>query len=289
MLSIIISSYQKQYYDQLVENISATIGDDFAYEIIQIWNPNLMSITKAYNLGAEKSQYDYLLFLHEDVIFHDQNWGEKLLTHLNMKDVGIVGIAGSSYIPSAPSSWPVAKKYDFVNIFQGNKENKEYSHQKSVSESMTNVFSIDGVFIAIKKDVYEEFKFDESLHSFHGYDLDFSLRVAKKFQNFVVDNILLQHFSNGNLNKDWFDANVSIKEKIKISFNQKIDSEIEKGKFIAFLSTYFNYYPVNYQNILFTRKFYPTKINFSSHKEIIKKYLQLVKYSKFINKNIKKL
>jgi hypothetical protein len=85
MLSIIISSYQKHYFDQLVENIRETIGEDFQYEIIQMWNPNVMSITEAYNSGAGKSRYENLLFLHEDIIFYTRNWGKRLLNHLQRK------------------------------------------------------------------------------------------------------------------------------------------------------------------------------------------------------------
>ncbi|MFX5306134.1 glycosyltransferase, partial [Acinetobacter baumannii] len=63
-----------------------------------------MSITEAYNSGAEKSTFENLLFLHEDIIFYTRNWGNKLLHHLQKESTGIVGVAGSSYVPFAPSS-----------------------------------------------------------------------------------------------------------------------------------------------------------------------------------------
>jgi len=180
MLSIIISSYQKHYFDQLIENISETIGEDFQYEIIQIWNPNLMSITEAYNSGAEKSKYENLLFLHEDIIFYTRNWGHKLLNHLQKESTGIIGVAGSSYVPYAPSSWTVAEKYNSVHILQGNKENTEFFHINSTEENRTKVFAVDGVFIATRKEHFDIFRFDENLKGFHGYDLDFSLRASRK-------------------------------------------------------------------------------------------------------------
>lgn len=62
MLSIIISSYQPQFYSALEKNIAETIG--IPYEIIKIDNPNLMGICEAYNKGASLSKYDYLLFVH---------------------------------------------------------------------------------------------------------------------------------------------------------------------------------------------------------------------------------
>ena len=284
MLSIIISSYQKYYFDQLTENIRETIGEGFLYEIIQIWNPNVMSITEAYNSGAEKARYENLLFLHEDLIFYTQNWGYKLLEHLQKENSGIVGVAGSSYVPSAPSSWTVAEKYNSVYILQGNKENIEFFHINSTEKNRTEVFAVDGVFMAIRKENYDKFRFDENLKGFHGYDLDFSLRVARKLQNFVINDILIKHFSGGNPDKKWLDSNIYIRKKLGLDFKQKIDPNVEKELFQGFLYNYFKYYPFNRKNILFTLLFYHKKLNFKDHLEILKKYYQYIRYSGNINK-----
>lgn len=283
MLSIIISSYQKHYFDQLVKNISETIGDGFRYEIIQIWNPNLMSITEAYNLGAKRSKYENYLFLHEDIIFYTKKWGEKLISHLEEKNTGIIGVAGSSYVPAAPSSWTVAEKYNFVKILQGNKENNEAVNINSAKDYRTKVFAVDGVFLAIKKVYFDDIEFDETLKGFHGYDLDFSLRTSKKFQNYIINDILIKHFSGGNLDKPWLDTNIRIREKLGSDFNRIIDPEVEKSVFKSFLFNYFEFYPINLKNILFTLKFYPKKLNFKDHLEIAKKYFNYIRYSKKIN------
>lgn len=289
MLSIIISSYQQPYYDQLVKNINETIGDGIIYEIIQMWNPNLMGITEAYNLGAEKSVYENLLFIHEDVLFHTNNWGRKLIIHLNQPNVGIIGLAGSSYVPAAPSSWTVSEKYNFVNILQGNKEKSEPTLLKTTTESINKVYAIDGVFMSVKKEVFNQFKFNEELlKGFHGYDLDFSLRVSRKFQNYVIDNILIEHFSKGNLDHKWLDANIVIKQKRGSDFQKINDPETEKKVFLGFLFNYFQYYPINQKNILLTLKFYPfKKLNFKDHLLIAKKYYNYLKYASEINKKLK--
>lgn len=288
MLSIILSSYQKQYYDRLAKNISETIGDDFHYEIIPIWNPNLMSITKAYNDGAEKAQYDCLLFLHEDLIFHTKDWGEILTEHLSEKETGIIGVAGSSYVPFAPSSWTVAEKYNFIHLLQGNKENDEFVSHFETTQIRNPVFALDGVFLAIRKEIYQQFKFNQNLTGFHGYDLDFSLRVSKKFKNFVINNILIQHFSKGNRDKIWLSANIKVRELNHLKFNQIIDAETEKEVFDGFLYQFFKYYPINLKNISFSFKFYPFKrLKFAHHLFLMKKYYHLIRYSKNLNKKQK--
>lgn len=287
MISIIISSYLPQYFSALEKNIAETVG--VPYEIIKIDNPRLMGICEAYNKGATKSQYDYLLFTHEDILFKTDSWGEKLINHLDQKNTGIIGLAGSSYIPSAPSSWTVSEKYNVVNLLQGNKENLEYFPIQTTKEKRNKVFAVDGVFLGIKKEDYIDFRFNENLlKGFHGYDLDFSLRVSKKLQNYVVDDILIQHFSGGNLNKFWFDTNIKIKQNIGSDLQKEKDPETETNAFLGFLYNYFEYYPVNRQSILFTLKFYPKKLNFKNHLIILKKYINYIRYSKNINKKLNK-
>lgn len=285
MISIIISSYLPKYFSALENNISNSIG--IPYEIIKIDNPGLMGICQAYNQGAKKAKYENLLFIHEDILFQTQNWGEKLVNHLNQNKTGIIGVAGSSYVPSAPSSWTVSEKYNVVNILQGNKENTDSFPIHSTKQNRNKVFAVDGVFIAIKKENYLKFKFNEGLlKGFHGYDLDFSLRVSKELQNYVVDDILIEHFSMGNLDKVWMDNNILVKESIGSDFQKEIDSETETKVFLGFLYNYYKYYPINTKNILATLRFYPKKLNFKDQLLIIKKYYNYIKYSKSINKKI---
>ncbi|MBT2621802.1 glycosyltransferase [Chryseobacterium sp. ISL-6] len=286
MISIIISSYLPHYFSALENNIAETIG--VPYEIIKIDNPGLMGICKAYNMGAEKAKYDYFLFIHEDILFHTDKWGEKLITHLNRPGTGVIGLAGSSYVPVAPSSWTVSEKHNFINILQGNKENAESYLINKVSGNTNPVYAVDGVFLGIKKENFFDFKFDEDINGFHGYDLDFTLRVSKRLQNYVIDNILIQHFSGGNLDKKWLDSNIKIKEKIGSDFQKTIDNTTEKKIFSGFLHKYFEYYPINRKTLLFTLKFYPYKyLDFRQHLFFIKKYFNYIRYASQINRKLK--
>lgn len=284
MISIIVSSYQEEYFSTFSESVHETIGiTDF--EIIRIWNPDLMSITEAYNLGAEKSKYENLLFIHEDVVFHTENWGERLIHHLDNPEVGIIGVAGSSYVPVAPSSWTVSKEYNAVNILQSDKKDLITEHLQSALQQRTEVYAIDGVFMAITKKKFNTIKFSGEIKGFHSYDLDFSLRTAKKFQNYVINDILIQHFSKGNRDKKWFDANIKIREKIGSKFPHPKNSETEKNTFLSFLHQYFTHYPINSGNILFSFKFFPFKhLTFQDKVLILKKYFSYIRFSSDINK-----
>lgn len=278
MLSIIISSYNKSNFENIQNNIAETCGID--YELIKIDNPNLMGICEAYNKGATKAQYHYLLFIHEDIIFHTQNWGELLIKHLEKENTGVLGIAGSNYVPKAPTGWYLFDNtYNFSNCIQNNKE-KSNPRLIHVLNSKVNIFSVDGVFLAVKKNVYNEFPFNENIKGFHGYDLDFSLRVATKYKNYVIHDILLEHFSEGNPDKIWFENNILIRKKIKYKFNKIFDEKLETDSFHIFLNGYFSHNRFIFKNVISTLCFLPSQLKLSSYFFIIKHYLYLLKRNK---------
>lgn len=278
MLSIIISSYQPNFYDALEKNIAETCGVE--YEIIKIENKGKMGICEAYNIGAAKSQYENLLFLHEDVLFHTKNWGAKLLAHLKVKDTGIIGLAGSSYVPAAPCGWNVySEKYNTINIIQNIEGHKQLCNSFEAGINLKNVFAVDGVFLSVKKKVYEELPFSEELPGFHGYDLDFSLRIAKKYQNFVCNDILLEHFSQGNPNEMWFRNNIKIRKKNGHNFDPKKDRAVELQTFLQYLRSSAIYDGIKIGTMLNTAQFLSLKgLGIKGIITIFKQYYNYFKY-----------
>lgn len=280
MISIIISSYQPKYYFALEKNIAETVG--VPYEIIKIENPGSFSISEAYNTGASKAQGGNLLFLHEDILFHTRDWGKNLIKHLSNPEVGVVGIAGSNYVPHAPSGWFIKNdKYQFYNFIQNSKEQDAARLLTNLIRTENPAFAVDGVFLAITKSKFKEFGFSTSLKGFHAYDLDFSLRVAGRYRNIVVGNILLEHFSMGHPAEDWLDATISVRRKIRSKFNRTIDIQVEKERFENFVYSVFRFKGIRMKNVFFSLQFYPFKIlpagEFAS---IVKMY---IKYFRFKN------
>lgn len=288
MLSIIISSYQTQYYNQLVKNISETIGHSFQYEIIPIWNPNLMSITQAYNLGAQRAQYDYFLFLHEDVIFYTKDWGKKLVQHLSILDTGVIGIAGSNYVPKAPSGWFIGDNDNTFIYIMGTptSTSKKVLLKNSCPNYRNSAYGIDGVFMAVTRKVFLEFYFNENLQGFHSYDIDFSLKVAGRYNNYVINDILIEHFSFGKPDVKWLENNIEVRKNIKTSFSQKNNSAIEKSVYISFIEIYFKYHSINLKEIKNILEFYPLwRLRFKDHIIVLKRIIQYVFYKRQLNLN----
>lgn len=215
-ISIIICSINNEYLSRIRLNIDRTIG--IPYEIIVIENAiNKHSLAKAYNYGAGLSLYEHLVFLHEDIEFLTANWGSILIEHLMQKDVGLVGVAGGKYKSIVPSSWSIFKQLRSINVVQQYKfsDKSSFIHKEGNDNiDSLDVVAIDGLLMATKKNIWNEFKFDEHLlDGFHGYDVDFSLQISQKFRIKAINNIQLIHFSEGNHDKQWMKYAMAISDK----------------------------------------------------------------------------
>lgn len=215
MISIIVCSRNKADLSVFTANVEQTIGAGF--ELIAIDNSeNKYSIFSAYNEGFSLSKGDYLCFVHEDVRFLSPDWGVHLMEHLQLPDVGIVGLAGGNVVTRVPDSWK--NKDSAISITQSDRRLNKAPRKVILPVGNTlvrrDVILLDGVFLAMNRTVAEKVRFDETLGGFHGYDLDICLQVTTAgFRNFVVYDIGLEHFSKGNRDQKYFRNLIAIFRK----------------------------------------------------------------------------
>ena len=205
MLSIIICSKHKELKKDLVSNLEKTVGVRF--ELIHIDNSEgKYSIFEAYNSGITHSKFPFLCFVHEDVLFHTNNWGKKVVEHLSNPETGILGIAGSDMITRVPAGWSVSgQKMHLIQSQKGKKESIEIKIPENFRGKSLDVILLDGVFLCMRKEITEKVKFSEHLKGFHGYDLDISLQsIYAGYINKVAYNILIEHFSKGRKNNLYY-------------------------------------------------------------------------------------
>lgn len=216
MISIIICSIDNKKFDQVVQSIRATIGIE--YEIIRIENTiTKYGICKAYNLGANQAKHPYLCFMHEDILFKSDNLGLEIIRFFEQyKNIGVVGIAGSAHKSLVPSSWNQGLYgTDHFNIIQHYRDSITLDTTNSTNK-FSEVKTLDGVFLFSTKDIWLNNNFDEvNFDKFHCYDLDFCLQVGQKAKLFVFNDMLIEHFSSGSLNKDWVHYSIKLSEKWK--------------------------------------------------------------------------
>ncbi|MBD0726559.1 hypothetical protein B6A10_15405 [Flavobacterium sp. L1I52] len=214
MISIIICSRNSQIEESLNSNIKETINSE--YELIVVDNSmNNYSIFEAYNLGIQKSKGEYLCFIHDDIIVNTKNWGgiiERIFS--NDSQVGLIGVAGGKIKMKMPSAWWDGGKVVLKLVQHYKNKPQELWDQGFEKTDIVEVSAIDGVFMVMKND--GKIQFDESLIGFHCYDLYLSLKhhiLGKKV--IVTNKILIEHFSEGNLDKSWFESTSIFHKKYK--------------------------------------------------------------------------
>jgi hypothetical protein len=205
MISIIICSRTPKLNPVLSQNIEQTIGCNF--ELIVIDNSsNKYSIFQAYNLGIQKSKGDYFCFMHDDIVFHTQNWGVKILRVFEEDfRIGLLGVAGAKIKTKMPSGWwDCPSDLKNINIIQHfpNKDKELVYMGWQTENQIEEVAVIDGVFMFARKKDFVFFNQEDS--GFHNYDLYLSAIYHKHdFKVVVLNSLLIEHFSLGNLNAKW--------------------------------------------------------------------------------------
>ncbi|WP_262888705.1 glycosyltransferase family protein [Pontibacter pamirensis] len=233
MISIIICSVNSNMLKEVAENVKDTIG--ILHEIIAIDNRNgKYGICEAYNIGASKSKYDVLCFMHEDLIFHTIDWGRRVVEHLNDTTIGLIGVAGGTYKSKSLDAWGIDPiEFARMNVLQDYKSGRPQDHLYSnpFNEFVADVASVDGLWFCTRKEVWQNNKFDETtLKEFHFYDIDFSLQVLQSYRVCVVYDILLQHISEGSINRSWLENAVLFHNKWKQTLPYSVDGLYDEKK-----------------------------------------------------------
>ncbi len=220
MMSVIICSVNPASLANLKKNIEETIG--IPYEVIAIDNSkNQYGICKAYNEGGAKAKFPFLCFMHEDAFFETKGWGKLACDHLADRQTGLLGIAGGDAKSLVPSSWSVPIVSNEINLVQHYKFNMAPADRIVITNTAVpgikkKVAVLDGVWLCTRKDIFDQFKFDEvHFTGFHGYDIDYSLQVNTKYDLYVVFDIVIHHFSEGTPDRKWIDSAIRVSKKWK--------------------------------------------------------------------------
>ena len=173
-------------------------------EVIPFENPGTHSLTEAYNIILEKSTNDIVVLCHDDIYFEKGNWGNKVLKHFKRNsEYGIIGAAGSKYMPKSGMWWEIpTEMYGVVNHeHEGKKWTSKYSEPKG--NKLDDTVLVDGLFMVVNK-LKLKTNFNEEVKGFHFYEVDFC------FRNFLEDvkigvfyDIRITHKSIGMTNEQW--------------------------------------------------------------------------------------
>ena len=120
-------------------------------QVIERVNNGEKNLSKIYNEIIEESEYDIVVLCHDDIYFDTKNWYKKILRHFEKTKYSILGVAGTTHMPSSGMWWEDrSKMFGIVNHENGGKK-WESKYSDSFGNDIKEVIIVDGVFIALNK------------------------------------------------------------------------------------------------------------------------------------------
>jgi len=191
-------------------------------EVIEKVNNGEKSLSQVYNEILSEAKTDIVVLCHDDIYFDTSSWYHKLLKHFEKSDFGIIGMAGTTEMPSSGMWWENRKK--MIGIVNHESDGKKWvsKYSEDLNNRIKETVIVDGLFIAISKKRIKH-NFVEDFKGFHFYDIPFC------FQNHidgvkvgVITNIRITHKSIGQTNQQWEDNKLLFAEKYKENLPCKI-------------------------------------------------------------------
>lgn len=219
LISIIICSTRRVLDVKLVENIQNTIGSK--HEIVCIDNSDChRSIFSAYEEGVKLAKGNFLCFMHEDILFRSHNWGEKCIEQLEGNNqIGMLGVLGGYYMSRHSCNWlssGLIKGHVIQGFVKGKHDEVEFRHS-DYNHYGNDVVAIDGLWMFIRRNLFGKYlKWDtENYEGFHFYDSDMSMQVINSGHKIAIADILIEHKSSGNYNKNFWNNYLAFHAKWK--------------------------------------------------------------------------
>jgi GT2 family glycosyltransferase len=200
-VSVVVCSIDAAKFSRVSENYRALFGAR-ALEIIGIHDAR--SLADGYNRGIAQSRGEHIILSHDDIEILTPDFADRIQRHLAQFD--LIGVAGTTRLVTG--KWESAgDPYAFVVISAPVPDSVGYVTVLRGGGPLVvpNIQALDGVFMAMRRNVAISIPFDEALFDhFHLYDLDFSFRAYRAgFALAVCRDIVLIHQSIGKFDAVW--------------------------------------------------------------------------------------
>ncbi len=240
-LTIVFSTREEN--PGFIKHLEETSGIH-SIEILQFINMGEYSLTEIYNKGLNEAKNDIIVFSHDDIILDKKDkWAEKILSHFNKSEFGIIGKAGTTSLTESGRWWDephlmvgeVWHQQTDPNTGKINKWENKYSG--NFGNRIIETIIIDGLFFAVHRRRIKT-HFDEDFKGFHFYDIDFSFaNHLSGVKIGVVFDFGITHKSIGITNQQWEMNRAKFVSKWKSFLPYSITPDIIYNNFKIELST----------------------------------------------------
>jgi glycosyltransferase involved in cell wall biosynthesis len=226
-MSITVGYSTRKSNPEFIEYLKKSSGFK-KIQVIEKVNNGEKSLSQVYNEILSESDNDIVVLCHDDIYFDSSSWYHKLLKHFEKTDFGILGVAGTTYLPKSGKWWEDKKKmHGIVNHeHQGKKWESKYS--EDLGKKIKETVIVDGLFIALSKSKIKH-TFDESVEGFHFYDLNFCFpNHLDGVKVGVIFDVRITHKSIGITNQQWEENRIKFSEKYSNSLPVKLPIDPNK-------------------------------------------------------------
>jgi glycosyltransferase involved in cell wall biosynthesis len=221
---ITVAYSTREHNPEFIEYLKKSSGFK-KLEVIEKVNNGEKSLAQVYNEVLSESKTDIVLFCHDDIYFETNSWYNKLLKHFEKSDFGIIGMAGTTQMPSSGMWWENRKKMVGVVNHESDGKKWESKYSESFGNSIMETIVVDGLFIAVDKRKIKK-NFNEEFKGFHFYDIPFCFENhIEGVKVGVITNIRITHKSIGQTNEQWeenrklFEAKYAKNLPVKLNHN----------------------------------------------------------------------
>ena len=182
------------------------------------------SIFESYNAlldrAAARSDLEALVLVHQDAEIVSPDLCARVRDALSDPEVGVVGCVGAIGVRSIAWWEGSVTLASFINRYPEHGGGDLHSFSWSWDEAppyarVGEVETLDGFLLVLSPWAVRNLRFDESLGSFHGYDLDFCLQARAAGQRVVTEDLVVFHHTRGGLGNeaDFWEADARLRRK----------------------------------------------------------------------------
>jgi glycosyltransferase involved in cell wall biosynthesis len=170
-------------------------------------------LAESRNVGAKVAQGNIIFYFDDDVILSSEYIEEVLKVYEEDKEKSFGGVEGvKSNITPLSASQHFRKIFHMIFLTIGLKEGKDlpsgfvtdFGTKGVPLEKVQQVDFFHGYAMSFRKEIFQEFSFDEKKYQRYGLgeDQDFSYRVSKKYKLVVTPRARLLHLESEKMRPD---------------------------------------------------------------------------------------
>lgn len=197
----IICVYNKEdvLEDCLLASLKKQSYTDYEIILVDSVKHGFDKASDALNFGGNLAKGNYLIFLHQDVVFEDIDVLGKIANECENTDFDYAGLVGFTVDKNDRIKF-------YSNIVHGNNKVPVSDNVVKIN-TPTEVYSLDECVLIIPRKVFSKNKFRDLGKTWHMYGLDYALQIKDNGGKIKVLPVRVWHQSDGkSFNLNYYDA-----------------------------------------------------------------------------------